>query len=692
MRLGFAHELGLALAIATSLAVVLLGGELPLWFWIVLVAPPLSAWLKSRRQSAPRSSGTLLGLASIAWGVSQLFVLGSQSAVLAISMSLIGILVARLLTRKTLRHDLQVIALSMVLIMAGSVLNVHMTFFAGFVLYAMTVIWALSTRQLLVGAEGQSQASQKTNGQHVARSRTDVVTASYFLVTGVVALAVLLSTSILFVIFPRVGSGNLGVPPGAKSQFPPSVSLRGLPRASAGTDDVVARVTGLTTEDFNQGLYLRGSVYDDVNLSGFAQHTPPLPAWKKDVELASTSDVKTYEVYLQPIAGQLLVSLGFVFRTRSVSGGFPNPGYKMGISGNNTRGELWAAGKLRGPFRYEVSGNVNDIRETGAFRKRSVITELEEETRTALTSVPQEEKAFLEKFAKDIVGGETNPMGIALRLSTYLRTNYTYTLAQPSGTAREPLMSFLLKDKAGHCEYFATAQVLLLRSLGIASRIVGGYQGGAWEPEGKVAVFTGKNAHAWVEWFHPEYGWITSDPTPEVSAVRMQLSGFAALKERIRRFWDDDILDYELHDQIKLLERGEDFLSTFSFSENAGALWAAAGLFALFIGILVLLALYLQRRAKRHLVHHPLTEALLLLYQVKTGELLRPDWSFRKAFPQGTLGRHEHELREIIQIYESCRYGGAVLSDTNVHQLCLKLEAIRLEVSKKKDEQRHIDR
>jgi hypothetical protein len=78
VRLGFAHEAGLLLAAFTALSTVLLGGEFPSAFWLVLGAPPISMWLRLRGLCAPPSSGTLLGLASIAWGVSQVFVLGDR--------------------------------------------------------------------------------------------------------------------------------------------------------------------------------------------------------------------------------------------------------------------------------------------------------------------------------------------------------------------------------------------------------------------------------------------------------------------------------------------------------------------------------------------------------------------------------------------------------------------------------------
>src|SRR5690606_15309264 len=115
-----------------------------------------------------------------------------------------------------------------------------------------------------------------------------------------------------------------------------------------------------------------------------------------------------------------------------------------------------------------------------------------------------------------------------------------------------PLASFLLEDRRGHCEYFASAFALLLRANGIAARVIGGYQGGAYDASDDVIVFTGGNAHAWVEWFLPGAGWIVDDPTPLASAARMELRGLSAFFERLQRFWDDRVLDYALSDQLAL--------------------------------------------------------------------------------------------------------------------------------------------
>lgn len=76
------------------------------------------------------------------------------------------------------------------------------------------------------------------------------------------------------------------------------------------------------------------------------------------------------------------------------------------------------------------------------------------------------------------------------------------------------LETFLKDGRYGHCEYFATASVLLLRSLGIPARIALGYRGGNFNPLSQVLEIREANAHAWVEAYVPDVGWLSFDPTP----------------------------------------------------------------------------------------------------------------------------------------------------------------------------------
>jgi transglutaminase-like putative cysteine protease len=677
MRLGLAHESGLLLTTVCALLIVLLGGEFPLAFWSVLGAPFLATWMRVRGQAAPASSGSLLGLASIAWGVSQIFVRGAESAVLAGGMTLIGILVARLLTRQTLRHDLQVIALSMLLVMAGSVLNVGMTFAICFFLYAISVIWALTTRQLLVGAENSADGNLENVKTSAARARQDVVTVTFFGVTGLVAVAILLSTTIIFIAFPRVGSGNLGLPSGEMGLFPPSVSLHGQPRASVGTGEVVARIKGLTKESFSRGLYLRGAIYEEIGAHGFAQLNPPPLLRKTNLDLSQSPELATYDIYLQPIAGELLFSLGPVRKAKSISGGYPNPGYRLGISGTSARGELWAAAPLAGAFRYQIQGGLAYPGYVPVASTRRIPITLPPTQAASFLEIPVDMDARVKELAMGVIGTETDPQQKALLLHQYMRENFKYTLAQPAGASEDPLWAFLFDVKAGHCEYFAAAYGMLLRVVGIPSRIVGGYQGGAWDESSQIAVFTGKNAHAWVEWLHPNHGWITDDPTPVVTITPPSLTGWSAYLERIRRFWDDDVLDYELRDQVRMLEKGEDFISQFSLPEESGAFWAALGLFGLFIGTLLLFARYMRQKTWRQDSYHPLANALIRYYHQETGQDLYSSQTFRTAFLSESAHFVSREkLEEIVHMYEDIRFGRKCIPSIDVQKACAELDRL----------------
>lgn len=104
-----------------------------------------------------------------------------------------------------------------------------------------------------------------------------------------------------------------------------------------------------------------------------------------------------------------------------------------------------------------------------------------------------------------------------LAVSKFFADNFTYSLWQvpPRGydTNATPLARFLLETRSGHCEYFATATVLLLRELGIPARYAVGYY--VHETSGKGYVIRMRDAHAWcVYWDQKKHAWQTLDTTP----------------------------------------------------------------------------------------------------------------------------------------------------------------------------------
>src|SRR5260370_17591950 len=99
-------------------------------------------------------------------------------------------------------------------------------------------------------------------------------------------------------------------------------------------------------------------------------------------------------------------------------------------------------------------------------------------------------------------------------MEIYLRAHYGDAL-DLSGSPPPDLLAYSLSDKrAGHCEYFASAMTVMLRSVGIPARIANGFLTGEYNDVGGDFIVRASDAHSWFEVFFPTYGWLTFDPTP----------------------------------------------------------------------------------------------------------------------------------------------------------------------------------
>jgi len=159
----------------------------------------------------------------------------------------------------------------------------------------------------------------------------------------------------------------------------------------------------------------------------------------------------------------------------------------------------------------------------------------------------------ISKLAEDITAGSSNNYDKALAIEQYLRTHLGYTLELPRTQPKDPLAHFLFERKQGHCEYFASSMAVMLRTLGIPSRIVNGFRGGEFNDLTGQYVIRASNAHSWVEAFFPGFGWVSFDPTPASSLSnhdgwsRLQLYVDAAAS-----FWREWIINYDIHHQREL--------------------------------------------------------------------------------------------------------------------------------------------
>ncbi|WP_279858582.1 DUF3488 and transglutaminase-like domain-containing protein, partial [Pseudomonas sp. GD04158] len=119
---------------------------------------------------------------------------------------------------------------------------------------------------------------------------------------------------------------------------------------------------------------------------------------------------------------------------------------------------------------------------------------------------------------------------VAALLQHFNREPYVYTL-RPQPLGRDSIDEFLFDTRRGFCAHYAGAMTFVLRAAGIPARVVTGYQGGELNPGGNYIQVRQFDAHAWVEYWLPEQGWRSVDPTYQVAPQRIELGLEDALGE-----------------------------------------------------------------------------------------------------------------------------------------------------------------
>jgi transglutaminase-like putative cysteine protease len=168
-------------------------------------------------------------------------------------------------------------------------------------------------------------------------------------------------------------------------------------------------------------------------------------------------------------------------------------------------------------------------------------------------------------LARRVTEGALTDERRARALELYLQTSYRYTTRLPQRQVADPLAHFLFERRAGHCEYFASAMAVMLRSLDIPSRVVTGFQGGIYNPVSGWYVVRASDAHSWVEAYLPRRGWTTLDPTPPAAdrSTASLWTRFGFYLDAADTFWQEWVLNYNLDRQLILATRMEDSGRTF---------------------------------------------------------------------------------------------------------------------------------
>jgi protein-glutamine gamma-glutamyltransferase len=161
------------------------------------------------------------------------------------------------------------------------------------------------------------------------------------------------------------------------------------------------------------------------------------------------------------------------------------------------------------PWTYEVTSQT--VTASAATLRSSTGSDPADQKWTAVeTGLPSR----VSTLAQQLTVSATTRYDAVSSIDDYVRSHETYDLNSPVPAAGvDAVDDFLFVSHRGFCEQFATAAVVMLRSVGIPARLVTGYSHGDLTAAAGERVMRGVDAHAWIQVWYPGIGWIASDPT-----------------------------------------------------------------------------------------------------------------------------------------------------------------------------------
>jgi len=202
------------------------------------------------------------------------------------------------------------------------------------------------------------------------------------------------------------------------------------------------------------------------------------------------------------------------------------------------------------PLRYRAHGWVSD---RDSFQPAPVVELFTQDFQDKYLQLPNVDPR-VPALARRIVGSRQLPFEKAKAIEEYLLRQYGYSLELPAERVDDPLAHFLFERGQGHCEYFASAMAVMLRSEGIPARIAAGFYGGVYNPLTGLQVIRAADAHSWVEAYIERYGWLTFDPTPPVSDMASGSMTYWLLWDALESSWTNWVLDFDVKSQLELAQ------------------------------------------------------------------------------------------------------------------------------------------
>jgi protein-glutamine gamma-glutamyltransferase len=580
----------LFLLMATSIATLVSTGKLDLLTMIVAPSAVLYKgvrWWRRCEAEIPQRIATRLVVAYLlvfpldVVFLSRAFVAGSTnpalySALLGAVHFLLFVMIIRLYSATSDRDALFLTMLSFAAILASAVLTIDTTFLGLFFLFLLFGVATFVGLEMRRGSKGAISPEADLQPQQELR-----LTRALILAALSVAFGAMIIGGALFFFFPRFSAGYLGrtsLQPTLMSGFSDDVELGQIGEIKKNSAVVMRVRTGKPVG--YPTLRWRGialSMFDGKRWSSPDRDAVTIPAglngWINLTDHPPEPDpaatVLRYTILLQPVATDTMFAPA---NAVSVRGNLSGEGSNLEVGARRSYIIRDATGSLFNPFhnfstlRYE---GFSLLPGTNVFRLRAASMEYPEAIRDTYLQLPKLDPRISE-LAKQITVRAQTPFDKTIAVEGYLRSRYSYTLNLTGKPGDDALAHFLFETRAGHCEYFASAMAILLRTLGIPTREVNGFLPGEYNDLGGDYIVRASDAHSWVEVYFPGTGWLTFDPTPPgAESAGGFFSRLGQYMDWFELSWNEWVINYDFIHQILLAQNMQ--RSTRNWTETARA-------------------------------------------------------------------------------------------------------------------------
>lgn len=555
------------------------------------------------------------------------------------------LMILKLFNLKLRRDYLHLYAISLVAILASGSLTTDLWYLPIFLLYLLAGVWTLLLFQLTKHSEETHIHTMPAAMRLQSPASVSQVTPQLFWLANGLALTTFGLTLAIFFTIPRVGAGFYQKGFGENirtSGFSETVNLGEIGPIKRDPSVVMRVELSDGPPHETDRIYLRGVAFDQYDGKAWINRLNYRRSVSADevgtfvlrgsraLATPRLGDTIRQNILLEPLDTPVLFAAPFIER---VSGKFPS------VQSDLT-GSVYLPFPSSSRIEYSVLSRSNPVLPEDLGAEPSLYPE--SVIRHFLQVPTQSERIAV--LAEELTHRQRTIYDKANAIHSFLTHNFRYSLDAPLTEQDQPLEEFLFTRKTGYCEHYATAMVIMLRTIGIPARLVTGFLATEWNEYGNYYLVRQQDAHAWVEVHLPHSGWITMDPTPpsieRVGSESPAWHAMGRMLDTIRLQWSRFFVQYSAEDQLAVVRE----LKAGSTSARNKALDSMSALFSPFMTMFGEMTDYVSKGTIQALVEvfGPVLIGLVILLWL----------GIRRPWAKGTIRKQTTRDEQVImQLY-----------------------------------------